>query len=229
MSKRFIRFDVIALIAVSIAFLSYPQLDLVISSWWYNAEDGFHLSRTFFPRLILVGIVYLAMFFIVSITALSVAAYLFRGTRLYQYRVRLLFLFLAMMIGPTLIVNTVIKDNSGRARPSQIEYFGGKALYSPPLKIADQCDANCSFVSGHAAAGFFFICFGFLTTRYRRYWILFGITFGLVVGLGRMMSGSHFLSDIIYSGFVCWFSILGVYHLMRKRIEREQKAYEIRS
>ena len=38
-----------------------------------------------------------------------------------------------------------------------------------------------------------------------------GIAAGLVLGLGRMLQGAHFLTHVLWSGIVCWLVILGLY------------------
>src|SRR5207249_3238038 len=61
-----------------------------------------------------------------------------------------------------LIANTLFKDHWGRARPAQIEAFGGTRQFTPAPLPAAQCDRNCAFVSGHAAFAFSLVSFAFL-------------------------------------------------------------------
>ncbi|MFI4988102.1 MAG: hypothetical protein ACHQF3_11740, partial [Alphaproteobacteria bacterium] len=76
-------------------------------------------------------------------------------------RAAVVYLLAVFLLGPALLVNGVLKEDWGRARPAQIREFGGDKLYTPPLSIADQCRHNCSFVSGEASLGFAFVAFGF--------------------------------------------------------------------
>jgi len=108
----------------------------------------------------------------------------------------LLFLFLVMAVGPGLLVNEVFKAESGRPRPSQVQEFEGTRDFVAAFEPSDQCDSNCSFVSGHAAMGFFFLAFAWVL-RDRR-WLYWGALIGLLVGLGRVMQGAHFLSDVLF-------------------------------
>ena len=42
-----------------------------------------------------------------------------------------------LLLGPGLLVNVVLKDNStGRARPSQVLEFGGSHQFSSPFEIS---------------------------------------------------------------------------------------------
>jgi lipid A 4'-phosphatase len=100
-----------------------------------------------------------------------------------------------------------LKDYGGRARPAKIVPFGGSARFSPALLPSDQCASNCSFVSGHASAGFFFVSLGFLGGRAARLkWTLIGLALGSIAGLGRISQGGHFLSDIVFAFCFTWFS-----------------------
>jgi lipid A 4'-phosphatase len=87
----------------------------------------------------------------------------------------------------------------GRARPDEVTHFGGARTFTPAFVPADQCESNCSFVSGHAA----FVFGGFavaLVARRRRATTLLVAVLGGLAGLGRMLQGAHFLSDIVFAG-----------------------------
>ena len=118
-------------------------------------------------------------------------------------RKKAIYLLIAMLLGPGLAVNSGFKEHWGRARPHQIQEFGGTQAYSPPLTPSNQCEGNCSFVSGHAAMGFFAVSIFFITGRRR--WILMGLATGAAVGLARMVQGDHFLSDVVFAFWTVWF------------------------
>ncbi|MEI6557229.1 MAG: phosphatase PAP2 family protein [Rhodospirillaceae bacterium] len=111
-----------------------------------------------------------------------------------------LFLLLALLAGPGLMANLVLKDNWHRARPFQIEAFGGPLRFTPALVLADQCDHNCAFVCGDASAGFFLHSFAYVAQRRRRTIFWAGIGAGLLTGLVRLGQGAHFLSDVFFAG-----------------------------
>ena len=111
-----------------------------------------------------------------------------------------------MALGPGLLANVVLKDHWGRARPTQIEAFGGTRQFTPAPLPASQCTRNCSFVSGHAALGFSLVGFAFLlpTARWRRRAIAATLGFGALIGLVRIVQGGHFLSDVVYAGLLVY-------------------------
>src|SRR5207237_3794429 len=119
-------------------------------------------------------------------------------------RKALVFVAAATALGPGLIANTLLKDHWGRARPSQIEAFGGARQFTPAPLPAAQCERNCAFVSGHAALGFSLVSFALLLPlgARRRTAIAAALAFGALVGIGRIAAGRHFLSDVVYAGLI---------------------------
>ncbi|HYC03788.1 MAG TPA: phosphatase PAP2 family protein [Azospirillaceae bacterium] len=189
-----------ALALVSLLFLLKPGIDLLVSGYFWTAELGFAWRSDpvaeFFHDLVQVGARVMAVVFILA--ALWTA---FRRTALWGWGARVWsFLLLALLVGPGLITNTVLKDNWGRARPWQVEEFGGKNDFSPALLIADACERNCSFVSGDAALAFYLHSFAYvMAARRSRRVLALGLAAGAAAGLLRIGMGAHFLSDVIFA------------------------------
>lgn len=192
-------------IASSILFLGWPELDLNTAALLYNPQEGFFLKHhpavrflydviPWTTRILATG---LLLGFAVSLIRKSAVLGITRRT--------FLFLILSMALGPGAVVHGIFKDQWDRARPSQIEAFGGDKEFTPALIIADQCERNCAFVSGHSAMGFYFYSFALLMHG-RRKWAMaaFATGFGLAVGFARMAMGGHFLSDVIFSGLITY-------------------------
>jgi lipid A 4'-phosphatase len=76
--------------------------------------------------------------------------------------------------------------------------------------ISDKCEKKkcASFVSGHAAMGFWLMALAWVFRR--RSWLWAGIVVGCVVSAGRIVQGGHFLSDTVMAGFVCYFVYRGL-------------------
>jgi lipid A 4'-phosphatase len=120
-------------------------------------------------------------------------------------RKELLFLLFTLLLGPGIIVHYGFKDHWGRARPVQVQEFGGMKTFSPALLPSNQCEENCSLPSGHAAIGFYFLSLAFVLKGRRK--ILsnsIGVVAGLGIGLVRILQGGHFLSDVLFSGVVVY-------------------------
>lgn len=119
------------------------------------------------------------------------------------YRNSSVFIILLLLLGPGLVVNIGLKDNLGRARPSEIKEFGGKHEFTQPW-LPGEMGTNSSFPSGHASVAFYLLAPWFIFRRQRPRTALFflasGLCFGVLVSLTRILQGGHFLSDVLWSG-----------------------------
>lgn len=113
---------------------------------------------------------------------------------------------LVFALGPGLIVNGLLKRLWGRARPFMTQDFGGTAQFSRAWAFADQCERNCSFVSGEAAGATALaisICMVLRANRHRMSPFLYqgGVALALLLPMvtawQRMAAGRHYLSDVI--------------------------------
>jgi lipid A 4'-phosphatase len=125
---------------------------------------------------------------------------------------------LAGTLGPGVLVNTGFKDNWQRARPYQVENFGGPQKFTRAGVMTDQCDNNCSFVSGHVACGFFIATCMLVQHRRKRAWMTGGLVITALIGFARVADGAHWLSDVLWAGpvtFACswlvWKILLRLY------------------
>jgi lipid A 4'-phosphatase len=194
---------VAALLGAGAVFLLAPGIDLAASRLFYDPQAGFVLAA-WWPVHFVERSVPLISWGIGILVAIGAVA-LLCGRQIWRFDARALaFIALATALGPGLLVNTVLKDHWGRARPAQIEQFGGKLEFTPAPLISDQCPRNCAFVSGHAALGFSLVSFAFLLPagRRRRIAILAALGFGAIVGLARIAGGRHFLSDVVDAAFL---------------------------
>lgn len=189
-------------------------LDLTITGWFYDPARGFWLADSWPALAVYHGVRYGVWAFGLALVGGLIWAYISRSERAQQSRRSLWFLLLVLALGPGLITHEVLKNNWGRPRPDTIVEFGGHNHYVPPGVISDQCDTNCSFTSGHAAAAFYLIAFGWIFPKHRRRWMLAGIAAGTMVGLVRIIQGGHFVSDIFFSYWVVWLTAMGVWWLL---------------
>ena len=135
------------------------------------------------------------------------------------WRLPLAFVVIAGVLGPGMVVNWVFKENWQRARPYQVENFGGAQQFTRAAIITDQCDNNCSFVSGHVACGVFLVSLGLVHRRRQRVWAALGIASGLVIGFARMADVAHWLSDVLWAfpitlltSWLVWKALYGYYN-----------------
>lgn len=195
---------------IGVVFLLFPQIDIMITSLFYH--NGFDVN--YLPyKIIYIGVRVVTGLSLLILVILFILS--FQGKYYLDLtRKKLLFLFLATLLGPGLVVNTILKDNWGRARPRHVIEFGGKALHTPPFVISKECDRNCSFVCGHAAAGFMFVALAFLFKRREKEIFIASLFVGFLIGLVRVAQGGHFLSDVIFSFFFTYLTIRLLYYFM---------------
>ena len=137
---------------------------------------------------------------------------------LVAYKKTGLFLFVFLILGPGLVVNTIFKDHWGRPRPADIVHFGGNENFHQVWEPGDAGQGK-SFPSGHAAAGFFLFAPFFLLRKSHRsaalIFLLLGIVWGLFMGTARMIQGGHFLSDVLWAGVLTYLVGQILYYVFR--------------
>ena len=213
---------VIAIVA-AVVFTIFPGIDLWMSGLFYRPDGGFYLKDSWWAVAIYDSIPIIAI-------AVGVGSLLFLSANIARKREVgplsnrfLLFMLAALAVGPGLVVNAGFKDNWGRARPRDVTEFSGEKHFTPALQPTDQCERNCSFVAGHPSVVFWLAALGFAVAARRRRNQVFAAAaaLGLVAGLGRIVQGGHFLSDVIFSGLavfaVVWVLATYVFKLDEKR------------
>jgi len=208
-----IRRDVLLTLLSVILFTTLPGIDLWVSSLFYNGTF-FSKSSLFFGSIYWL---FAYLHFAILPILMVLAVYFWMSTTdqndSFQKRIYT-FLSLSLIIGPGLLVNALLKNNSiGRARPSQITDFGGQADFTRAFEYSGACDSNCSFVSGHASMGFFFIGLGWLMQSKR--WFYIGLAIGVIVGVTRIVQGGHFLSDTVFALWAVYWVNLGLGKLLK--------------
>ena len=191
-------------VLVSLFFYLFPQVDLWVAQQFYQPENGgFYMNEYGWIQFFYDVFKHAwkpMMLVMLVILLLSVKFEWFKLKRKITA-----FALVTLLVGPGIIVHTVFKDSWDRARPRHIVEFGGDKQFTPAWVISDQCESNCSFVSGHAAMGFYFMILGWLLRS--RNWFYIGIAIGALSGLIRVVQGGHFLSDSILAGFMVYWSI----------------------
>lgn len=212
-------FSLAAFVLLAVLFISCPEIDLWASRLAADPETLFYLNHPLFVKIVYHSVEVLAAALSAGIIGLAVTTRIKKRAIFGFSSKTYLFLLLALMLGPGLVVNLISKNIWGRARPAHIEAFGGTSRFTPAFVFSDQCDTNCAFVSGHSALAFYLIAFAMPMKRQRKKTYALAITYGALVGACRMYQGGHFLSDVIFSFFFVYFPVRMLYHLMFERRE----------
>lgn len=200
-------------------FLLVPGIDLGAAALFYTPGQGFPLAG-WAPLEAVEDTIPWITKLIVATVALGAIWLALIGRPLWRLdRKALVFIVAATVLGPGLLANTVLKENWGRARPSQIEAFGGARQFTPAPLPSSQCERNCAFVSGHAALAFSVVSFALLLPAgwRRRLATATALGFGALIGVARMAAGAHFLSDVVYAGLIVCATSWLLYHAIVAR------------
>ncbi len=186
------------------AVVLFPEIDLSVSGLFYNPEKHFFLKDLLFCTLIYRFVEVFSGFLALGLPLLLLIVLVRRKPIFLFDRKKIVYLILVLAIGPGLMVNVLFKDNWGRARPDQVQEFGGQKRFTSAWVMSNECMQNCAFVSGHASMGFYLFGFAFLSHHHRKKWMGLALICGFVIGLVRIMQGSHFVSDVIFAGMMVY-------------------------
>ena len=211
----------LAVLGLSAYFLLFPGVDLAVSETFHRAGEGFPLSGDPVLRglrksssLVLAGLL------IAAITILILRRWSPRSGAIGRIGPGLgrncAFLLVGLAVGPGLVVNTVLKNGWGRARPVQTDLFGGEAAFSGVWRISDACRDNCSFVSGEASSATWMVCAVLLLSpaRWRIPAVSAACVYGVALSLNRVAFGGHYLSDVLLSWAITALVLAGLHRVM---------------
>jgi lipid A 4'-phosphatase len=183
------------------------DFDLALSAWFYAPDVGWRYADAwgwrwlfeFGPR---PAILMASGAFVVLIGSWLRPAWA-------PVRRPCLVLVLAVVLGPGLVVNGILKPYWGRPRPRQVAMFGGAQVYHPWWRPGGPGSGQ-SFPSGHAAMGFAMVAgavlipqmHGRLSRWLRHAAIGAALGYGLLLGCGRIVQGGHFFSDVLWAGMI---------------------------
>jgi len=202
--------------ALALLFLLLPAIDLWVVGWFYRPEAGFYMKQLPLTDAVFQAVQEMAPVLLYGLGGGFVLSSTVLRRQLGAHRARIGYLLVVLLLGPGLLVNVVLKNQIGRARPDKIVEFGGTKEFSPAFYPADECASNCAFVSGHAALGFYPLSVGYVLPRRRLAWLIGGLLSGSFVGSLRIIQGRHFLSDVVFAFFAVFVVATLTYHLFRR-------------
>lgn len=196
MIKKFILF------LVTLSIISITNLDIWFSSLFYIDNKWIYSKNLLWEFFYYRGPYFAIIIVILALMLLIISNF---NKNFKKYRKTSLILVLTFLLGPGLIVQGS-KRFLPRPRPREIKELGGNLDYRSPFNPnfnLIKSKYGESFPSGHAAMGFYLISLFFI---FRKKWILITTgSFALLMGLGRIIQGGHFLSDVFASFFVIYF------------------------
>ncbi len=218
LSKRDIYIPAILLLLASIPFLIL-DIDIRFSNIFYDPFASNHWplnSQTPWIYLYNYG-TWPALFLALLALLTCIISLVYK--KLIPYRRQAFYLVAVMLIGPGLIVNTLLKDNFGRPRPRDIIEFGGQQQYHQLLQ-PDWGNTGRSFPCGHCSAAFYFFVLYFCAKGRQKKWLPYaGLTialgYGTLMGISRILQGGHFLSDVLWSAGIVYLTAGLLFYLIK--------------
>lgn len=212
-----------ALVLLALVPTAWPQLDLLAAAPYFGSPPAIDSLEWWWVRWINDWVP--AAFRVLILLCLVGWLALKLRNRAVPWRMALLYVAIAGTLGPGIVVNLGFKDHWQRARPYQVENFGGEKQFTRAAVITDQCDDNCSFVSGHVACGYFFISLMLLHRRRGMVWAATGLAAAALIAFSRMSDKAHWLSDTLWAGpitlMTCWLVWRAMCHIYRPALSAE--------
>lgn len=190
------------LVVLALVPTVWPEMDLAVARWF--APPGGHVEAKSWWWVQGINLYIPAIFRWAVFVAIGLWIAASRRPDWKQWRLPLAFFILSGALGPGLVVNAGFKEHWQRARPYEVVNFGGTEQFTRAGLITDQCDNNCSFVSGHVACGFFFASLMLVQPRRRRTWAVAGCAAGAAIAFARMADMAHWLSDTLWAAPITW-------------------------
>ena len=206
-----------------IFFIFFPESDIYFSNLFYE-NNKFISERIIFIKSLRSFLKDLMILIpIISLFALLIDyAYKFKNLKTFlnrRLRLTIIGLIIGPIVGSGIIANWYFKDQWGRARPVHINEFGGEKIFSRAFVKSDQCEKNCSWISGESSAAFSFLV-GTIILKNPSFFFL-NLFLGLVVSFCRISMGGHFLSDNLFALFFMVYLALGFKYLVIKKIKKK--------
>ena len=202
-------------VVVGTVFAVWPGLDLALSGIFYDAADR-RWRVLDWPSGIIRDIAgwLIALVAAPALVALVVKLVLPRRPMLLPGRAVML-MIATLAFGPGVVVNVILKDNSGRPRPVYVTEFDGKEKFLPWWDMRGDCGKNCSFVAGEPSGAFWTMAPAAVAPPHWRA-AAYGaaLVFGAAVGVLRMSAGGHFFTDVVFAGVVVFLLIWLVHGLL---------------
>ena len=190
---------IFVILIIITAVFSFWDLDRKIVGLFYSEQQGWFLKdRPLWRWLYKYGTIPGILLSLGALISWCVCAFDPRRKDWSRY---FLVILLTTILGAGLMVNMVLKNYWGRPRPIQVADFGGRWEYHQVFEPGTPGKGK-SFTCGHCTMGYLFITLFYLRRKAPKIAItggLFGLLYGSLVGICRVVQGAHFPSDVIWS------------------------------
>ncbi|MDC0226806.1 phosphatase PAP2 family protein [Alphaproteobacteria bacterium] len=178
------------------------SLDIYISNLFYLGNSQFLIQDYYLISIVVRKVfLFIILFYILILPFISCYLPIKKVYLNFVFNIKeIIFVFVTTLFNLLIVVNMLLKNLWGRARPNDIYQLGGQDIFTPWFKYSEACYNNCSFVSGDASVGFSLIIIYFITKN--KFFLWFSLFAGFLIGAIRILEGGHFFSDIVVAGLI---------------------------
>ncbi len=196
------RLILILILLGGLVLLLSPMLDSYLALIPYNpVTHTFYGETHLWCKIIYYGVNVATFLLIIIPLILLVLSRTFKLSNKRIIQRMAIISYLSLAIGPGLIVNSLLKENWGRARPYQV--IRDHHQFSLPWQPHFSSPKDNSMPSGHVSIGAF-IGIPFIAARRRKVGIMLSAIGFTLVALVRWLQGGHYFSDICLAAIIVW-------------------------
>lgn len=209
MNRAGLTIAVILSLLTVLVFGLYPELDLKISSQFYDTvAKEFPHSQNFILQFPRYGAMVIAWAFAVPSIVAIIVKLTWPNRPMFMSGSKAVFLVVTMLLCAGVLTNFTSKTYWGRPRPISVTEFNGNFKFKPFWDPRGDCVRNCSFFSGEGATAFWTYAPASLAPPQWRPLAYAGATvFGVVTSGLRVMYGGHFVTDVLIAGLITFLTI----------------------
>lgn len=196
------------------------NLDIAVGRLFFSEEGGWiYKDAQPWRALYLYGTVPGLVF---TLGALLLFFLGFAKSRWQRYQKYMLVIVLTSILGAGVLVNSILKPYCGRPRPRDIVAFNGQWDYCSPC-LNSTPGKGMSFPCGHCTMGFLFVTLIYLRRKSPLVaygGAVFGLSYGILLGVARAAQGAHFATDTLWSLGVLVIVSLLIYYILIPLLEK---------
>lgn len=204
------------LILAMFMLLVYPVLniDRHLTDFFFDADQHhFLLKHNFFLERVMHDD-WKWLMVVIALGSLITSLVANRFSRLRAYKRSFLWAFVGMLLSTSAVA--VFKHYDQHGCPWDLAIYGGDL---PLLGLFESLPKGVSpghcFPAGHASGGFslmsFYFAFMHSQPDLARNLLQIGVVMGVLMGMVQVMRGAHFLSHVLWSGWLVWAVLLMLY------------------
>src|ERR1700731_4411998 len=215
-------------LAVGLLFGIYPELDLRLATWFYDASSRtFPLKLNAWAAIARDGAMWIAW----GLALPAIATLLVKLARpdrpLLMSGRAMVFLLVTLTLSAGVLTNLTFKSYWGRPRPVVVTQFNGDKEFVAWWDPRGGCARNCSFFSGEGATAFWAYAPASLAPpAWRPLAYTAATLFGVTTSGLRMAFGGHFFTDVAIAGLVTflviWLAYACIYRWSSTRLTDAQ-------